>query len=199
MDLFALAATLTLDTDEYLAALAEAEAGLDGFTARVQEGLRIAEQLSASVVGEAPGWGRDMIQGFTDGMLQRAPALRAAVAGIAQTVRSYLHFSEPDEGPLSDFHTYAPDMMALFAQGIRDNAHLVTDQIGRSFDIAPSIVQAAAAPASQEFTVPRDGGSAGDRPINVIFELEGAQQWIYRLNKAEEQRVGVRLSTGGVR
>lgn len=198
MDLFALAATLTLDTDQYLSALADAEAGLDGFTARVREGLRTAEQLSASVVGDAPGWGRDMIQGFTDGMLQRAPALRAAVAGIAQTVRSYLHFSEPDEGPLSDFHTYAPDMMALFAEGIRDNAHLVTDQIGRSFDIAPSIAQAAA-PASREFTVPRNGGSANDRPINVIFELEGAQQWIYRLNKAEEQRVGVRLSTGGVR
>lgn len=40
---------------------------------------------------------------------------------------------------------------------------------------------------------------ANERPINVIFELEGAQQWIYKLNRAEEQRVGVRLSTGGVR
>ncbi len=35
------------------------------------------------------------------------------------------------------------------------------------------------------------------RPVNVIFELEGAQRWIYRLNKAEEQRVGLKLSTGG--
>lgn len=36
-----------------------------------------------------------------------------------------------------------------------------------------------------------------ERPINVVFELEGAQKWIYRLNKAEEQRVGLKLSTGG--
>lgn len=35
------------------------------------------------------------------------------------------------------------------------------------------------------------------RPINIVFELEGAQKWIYRLNKAEEQRVGLKLSKGG--
>lgn len=36
-----------------------------------------------------------------------------------------------------------------------------------------------------------------ERPINIVFELDGAQRWIYRLNKAEEQRVGLKLSTGG--
>lgn len=36
-------------------------------------------------------------------------------------------FSEPSRGPLSNFHTFAPDMMALFAKGIRDNLGLVTD------------------------------------------------------------------------
>ena len=36
-----------------------------------------------------------------------------------------------------------------------------------------------------------------ERPINIVFELEGAQKWVYRLNKAEEQRVGLKLSKGG--
>ena len=39
------------------------------------------------------------------------------------------------------------------------------------------------------------GAGQGNRPINVVFELEGVQKWIYRLNRAEEQRVGVRLAS----
>ena len=53
---------------------------------------------------------------------------------MANQVKKRLAFSEPEEGPLSNFHTYAPDMMQLFAEGIRDNTRLVTDQIERSFD-----------------------------------------------------------------
>jgi len=45
-------------------------------------------------------------------------------------------------------------------------------------------------PGGQTFTVPQ----TTDRPINIVFELDGAQKWIYRLNKAEEQRVGLKLA-----
>ena len=103
---------------------------------------------------------------------------------------------EPDEGPLSDFHTYAPDMMALFARGIRDNAHLVTEQVGASFDLAPQIAQAAM-PVGRGESRPAGEAGAGDRPVNIVFELEGVQQWVYRLNRLEEQRVGLRLAQGG--
>lgn len=44
----------------------------------------------------------------------------------------------------------------------------------------------------QTFTVPRNT----DRPVNIVFELDGAQKWIYRLNKLEEQRVGMKLDGG---
>ena len=53
-----------------------------------------------------------------------------------------LGFSEPEEGPLSDFHTYAPDMMKLFAKGITDNAGLVTDAAERAFNLQPTIAAA---------------------------------------------------------
>lgn len=217
MDLFALAARLTLDQGEYEAGLTAAEANLDGFAARLEQGLSMAERLTreteetalhsaerfGDMIGgvfgrvsqEASGWGGDLVQNLINGMNGKSSELTRAVSGLAERIRSYLHFSEPDEGPLADFHTYAPDMMALFARGIRDNAHLVTEQVGQSFDLEPVMVQSAAATAGgQEIVVPR----SGDRPVNIVFELDGAQQWIYRLNRAEEQRVGLKLSKGAM-
>ena len=38
-------------------------------------------------------------------------------------------------GPLSNFHTYAPDMMELFAKGIKDNEDLIADQMNESLSI----------------------------------------------------------------
>lgn len=87
-----------------------------------------------SIVSQAAQWGRDLIQNFIDGILAKWNALKQTVSNVASSVKSFIGFSEPEEGPLSNFHTYAPDMMALFAQGIKENEHLITDQIKKSFD-----------------------------------------------------------------
>lgn len=79
-------------------------------------------------------WGVDLVQNFIDGILSMFKAVWDVIKGIGQGIKDFLGFSEPKKGPLSNFHTYAPDMMKLFAQGIRDNEHLVTDQIKKSFD-----------------------------------------------------------------
>ena len=82
------------------------------------------------LVQQALSWGKDMIQGFIKGMGEGD--LAKAASNAMQKVKDYMHFSEPDKGPLSDFHTYAPDMMKLFASGIEDNAHLITDAMDES-------------------------------------------------------------------
>ena len=79
----------------------------------------------ADKVQEAKEWGKDMIQNFIDGIMAKFEALKGTVKQCAQAVKDFLGFSEPEEGPLSNFHTYAPDMMDLFAQGIRDNVGTV--------------------------------------------------------------------------
>ena len=66
-------------------------------------------------------WGADLISNFINGIKSKIGDLANSVKGVASTVWSYLHFSEPEIGPLSDFHTYAPDMMNLFAAGIEAN------------------------------------------------------------------------------
>ena len=70
-------------------------------------------------------WGKDMIDNFVQGIKNKINAVGDAVKSVANKVKSFLGFSEPDEGPLSDFHTYGPDMMKLYAEGINDNVGLV--------------------------------------------------------------------------
>lgn len=69
--------------------------------------------------GEALRWGRDIIDGIADGIRGAIGKVTSAVSGVANKIRSFLHFSEPDVGPLSDFHTYMPDMMTGLASGIK--------------------------------------------------------------------------------
>ena len=61
--------------------------------------------------------------------------IEAVVSVIPEPIRKYIGFSEPEKGPLANFHTYAPDMMKLFASGIRDNAGLIENALDDSLDI----------------------------------------------------------------
>ena len=114
--------------------------GLGSFFYKITEkGREIVDSIKAGFqekVDKAREWGQDLINNFVDGITQKWENLKANVTGIAQTIKNLLGFSEPKEGPLSNFHTYAPDMMMLFAKGIRDNENLVRDQLEDSFDLA---------------------------------------------------------------
>lgn len=83
-------------------------------------------------------WGKDMLDNFVQGIKNKIGALKDAVFGIANTIKGFIGFSEPEEGPLSNFHTYAPDMMKLFAKGITDNAGLLKDSFNKSLDFGSS-------------------------------------------------------------
>lgn len=93
-----------------------------------------------SVIDNAKKWGTDLIMNFVNGIKSKISAVTDAVKNVAGKVKDFLGFSEPDEGPLSNFHTYAPDMMRLFAQGVKENTDIVTDQIAKSFNFEQPIV-----------------------------------------------------------
>lgn len=84
----------------------------------------------------ARDWGRDLIENFLGGIREKWEDLRSTLSDMANTVRDFIGFSEPKKGPLSNFHTYAPDMMELFAKGIKDNADIVTKQLEQSFNFS---------------------------------------------------------------
>lgn len=95
----------------------------------IKEKIGEAVAYLTDLPGKAIKWGKDLISNFVDGIKRAWDDLKDTVSDVAGGIADYLGFSEPEKGPLSNFHTFAPDMMDLYAQGIRDNAHLVTDQI----------------------------------------------------------------------
>lgn len=151
-----------------------------GFASAAGELVNSAKQLIEKVkdafkdlINKARQWGIDMIQNLIEGIKSKVSGVVSAVSGIASKVKSFLGFSEPEEGPLSDFHTYAPDMMKLFAQGIKDNTRLVTDQIRSSFDFGNMTTAAAPALAGGVGST----SNTYNITVNGIEELEELLRW----------------------
>lgn len=120
----------------------------------------------ATLSGNAAIWGEDMMISFSNGILTGYNSwVLAALAEVTGGIEDYIGFSEPERGPLSRFHTFAPDMMELFAKGIRDSSWMVTDAVTSSFDLAPYL----------EFS----GGQAAPRysygGVSVTFEVQDGQ------------------------
>lgn len=87
------------------------------------------------IIDKAVSWGVDLLANFISGIRSKMGDLKSLITQIAELIKGMIGFSEPKTGPLSDFHTYAPDMMELFAKGIKDNENLITTQLQSSFDI----------------------------------------------------------------
>ena len=157
-----------------------------------------AKQAFMEKVGEAGQWGSDLIQNFINGLLSRFSALRETVRGAAQTVKNFLGFSEPSEGPLSDFHTYSPDMMELWNQGIRDSESAMRAQLRQSFTLRPIIQQAAEAGGTAPAPIAGNGGRTMPRKLEIPLYIgrDEFARLIVDLYDTEKARVGLKL-TGG--
>ena len=60
-------------------------------------------------------WGSDMARGYADGLQAKANSengLLGVVKSVSKLVWSYLHCSRPEIGPLRDYETWMPDMVA---------------------------------------------------------------------------------------
>lgn len=80
----------------------------------------ISEWFS-NLADNALTWAGDLVSNFVSGITNGISNIGSAMSGFADTVASYIHFSEPDVGALSNFSTFAPDMVDLFASGIEEN------------------------------------------------------------------------------
>lgn len=78
--------------------------------------------LTVDFLDVASDWGADIIEGLVNGILGGIAYVEEAVSSVASTIRDFIGFSEPERGPLSNFHTYMPDMFDLLEEGIEDGA-----------------------------------------------------------------------------
>lgn len=98
-------------------------------------------------------WGVDMIQSLIDGIESMIGALVDTIANVASTVADYLHFSEPDKGPLSNFHTWMPDMMKQMAEQIEGGRYQVQVAAGHvAADIAAPMAGAKTVTLNNNFS-----------------------------------------------
>lgn len=139
---------------------------------------------------DAKKWGKDLIDNFVQGIKDKIQKVKDAVSKVANTVKDFLGFSEPELGPLSNFHTYAPDMMALFAKGIRDNERLITDQIAKSFDFSERMTAFGG----------KTGNWAGIReaeisdpvqPIQLVLDGRVISETVLRYDRSRKRMAGV--------
>lgn len=143
-----------------------AQVGKD-FILKVKEGF-------GDKVDSAKTWGKDLIDNFINGIKEKWEKLKQTVSNVAQSVKDFLGFSEPKKGPLSNFHTYAPDMMDLFAKGIRDNENVITDQIEKSFDFGERTIKFGAEYGGGYGVATASGAFGGTSFGTVNINIDGA-------------------------
>lgn len=87
----------------------------------IKHGFDSAINFIRNLPGQMLQWGADMINGLINGIKNAIGGIGKAVSGVANTIRSFLHFSQPDTGPLKDAPTYGPDFIKLIGSGIKKN------------------------------------------------------------------------------
>lgn len=72
-----------------------------------------------SLPSQLYNWGVDMVSGIADGIKSAIHKVTSAVSDVAGKIKSFLHFSRPDEGPLAEYETWMPDMVAGLSDSLR--------------------------------------------------------------------------------
>ena len=74
-------------------------------------------------------WGIDMVQGLIDGIKSMISKVGDAVGQVADKIKSFLHFSHPDEGSLREYETWMPDFMTGMAKSLKESAPILIDEV----------------------------------------------------------------------
>lgn len=91
----------------------------------------------AEIKDSALSWGSDMIQNFIDGILAKWEALKQTVKRVADSIKEFLGFSEPEKGPMKNFNQWPKHMMQQYADGIESMRYLVQNAVADvSADVA---------------------------------------------------------------
>ncbi len=129
----------------------------------VQSGFQSAISFITSLPGKALEWGKDFINGIADGIRSAIGNVVNAVSDVADKIRSFLHFSVPDEGPLTDYESWMPDFMSGLAKGIEKSRGMVKKAVS---DVASDLMLQPQA-AVQGMQGGRD--SSGDSSVSELL------------------------------
>ena len=124
------------------------------------------KQSFDNLINSAMEWGSHFVQNFCDGITSKMQALIDKVKSMADTVRSYLHFSTgPDIGPLKDFNSWPRHMMQNYAEGIDAARYLVKNAVS---DVAADV---AVLGNPMDYAAMYDAVRTGASDANVSFSI----------------------------
>lgn len=155
-------------------------------------GIQAAIDWITSLPAEALKWGSDIIDGIVSGIQSAVGRVGEAVKGVADKIKSFLGFSEPEDGPLSDFHTYMPDMIDLMASGITSGKKKVKDALegmtGEMSVIAKANVVSKA--TGRGATGRTTGGRAVTQNVNINNQFNGDRAGQQKSSEAMDKAAG---------
>ena len=112
---------------------------LSGLGTVVKNGFQSAISFITSLPNKAWNWGMDFVNGIANGIRSAIGNVTSAVSDVANNIRSFLHFSVPDEGPLTDYESWMPDFVEGLAKGIENSRGIIQKAIqGLSGDLVVS-------------------------------------------------------------
>ena len=118
---------------------------ISGIYNTIRDGLGNAVNYITSLASAGWRWGADIINGIVNGIRSCIGAVAGAVTDVANTIRAHLHFSVPDEGPLTDFESWMPDFMSGLAEGIEKSRGMVkaaVNSVAADMVVSPQMAMA---------------------------------------------------------
>ncbi len=102
---------------------------ISGIVNTIRTGFNNAVNFIKNLASSAFSWGADIIEGIVNGIKSCIGKVKDAVCSVADTIKSFLHFSVPDEGPLTEYESWMPDFMSGLAKGIENSKRMVRDAV----------------------------------------------------------------------
>lgn len=136
----------------------------------IKDGFNKAITFITSLPSKALQWGKDMIMGIVNGIKSCISAVGDAVKSVADKIKSFLHFSVPDEGPLTDYESWMPDFMGGLAKGIERSKDMVAkavEGVSQDMVISPNVNTSSAAMESMS-------GSSAQNTAGIMGEIRDA-------------------------
>nr|DAU31996.1 MAG TPA: tail tape measure protein [Caudoviricetes sp.] len=112
-----------------------------------------------SLPGQLFNWGVDMVKGIANGIRNAIHHVTSAVSDVANKIKSFLHFSRPDEGPLAEYESWMPDMV----DGLSDSLRKASPEL-------ISQTEALASGMSDAFNVNGSVSASGGRSYDSMVE-----------------------------
>lgn len=78
---------------------------ISGIYNTIKNGFTNAVNFIKNLASSAFSWGADIINGIVNGIKSCIGKVKDAVCSVADTIKAFLHFSVPDEGPLTEYES----------------------------------------------------------------------------------------------